>query len=420
MAALILPSTTSRARRAAPPARTGALALALALPLLQTGRARGADHVDYRYELYHEDANRIQVVTHSFLFEKSVAPWLAFKGSATYDAVSGATPTGLPPTDRIAFTAPGPFGDVSSTVPLAHMEDIRRALDFEARLTLGKHKFTPQIAYSRERDYTSRGFALNYAFEFNEKNTTLNAGWAYTDDDILVRFRQMYEHKYNHDFMVGLTQLLGPKTLLTLNLTYGEGHGYLSDPYKVVLFADYPQFMADPDLIAQWPEQRPRVRRRAIANVNLTQAITPLRASVEGNYRLFHDSYNITANTITLTWHQKVSKYVVLSPLFRYYNQSAAKFYATQFAGDPSLAVGDPLPDGRPNPAPPEFYSSDHRLSHLQTFTFGIKAMIKVHEHFTIDAGYQRYVMEGLDGGVTSPTAYPKAHIFTIGARIWF
>lgn len=406
--------------RRAPQARWGSLALALCLPVLQMGRARGADQVDYRYEFYQEDANRIQIVTHSFLFEKSVTPWLAVKGSAVYDAVSGATPTGLPPTDRIAFTPPGPIGDVSSTVPTAHMEDIRRAFDLEARLTLGKHKLTPQFAYSRERDYTSRGFALNYAFEFNEKNTTLSAGWAHTDDDILVRSQGLYQHKYNDDFIVGLTQLLGPKTLLTLNFTYGAGHGYMSDPYKVVLFADYPQFMADPDFIAQWPEKRPRERTKEIINLNLVQAINPLRASIEGNYRFYHDSYGIAANTATLSWHQKISKYVVVSPSFRYYNQSAAKFYATQFPGDPSLAVGDPLPDGRPNPEPPDAYSSDHRLAHMQTFTYGIKAMFKVHENFTIDAGYQRYLMEGLDGGATHPSAFPKAHIFTLGARIWF
>jgi hypothetical protein len=125
------------------------------------------------------------------------------------------------------------------------------------------------------------------------------------------------------------------------------------------------------------------------------------------------------AHTVTASWHQKIGRHIVLTPSFRFYEQSAARFYAASFPGDPSLNVGDLLPDGSLNPAPPEFYSADYRLSRMQTFTYGIKAMIKIHKNFTIDAGYQRYLMEGLDG-ITSPSAYPKAHIFTLGARIWF
>jgi hypothetical protein len=109
----------------------------------------------------------------------------------------------------------------------------------------------------------------------------------------------------------------------------------------------------------------------------------------------------------------------VLSPLFRYYVQSSADFYATRFPGDPSLNPGDPLPDGSANPALPAYYSADYRLAHMQTFTYGIMAMIRLHERVTIDAGYQRYIMEGLDH-TTSSSAFPKAHIFTIGCRVWF
>ena len=67
----------------------------------------------------------------------------------------------------------------------------------------------------------------------------------------------------------------------------------------------------------------------------------------------------------------------------------------------------------------PFFYSSDFRLSELQTFTFGVNATVLLWEHARIELGYKRYIMRGLDG-VTSQSAYPSANIFTVGARIWF
>jgi hypothetical protein len=90
--------------------------------------------------------------------------------------------------------------------------------------------------------------------------------------------------------------------------------------------------------------------------------------------------------------------------MFRYYYQTAADFYATQF-GNYRHA--------------PTYYSADYRLSELESFTAGLSVNWKVRSWLTIDAGYKRYIMRGLDG-TTSQTAYPSANVFTIGARLWF
>ena len=55
----------------------------------------------------------------------------------------------------------------------------------------------------------------------------------------------------------------------------------------------------------------------------------------------------------------------------------------------------------------------------LQSFTYGVVLSVKPAEWLTLDAGYKRYVMEGLDN-VTSQSAYPSASVFTLGARLWF
>ena len=101
---------------------------------------------------------------------------------------------------------------------------------------------------------------------------------------------------------------------------------------------------------------------------------------------------------------------MILEPTIRFYEQSASSFY--------HLSVPGFVPsDG--NPKRPEFYSADYRLSHLQTLTYGLQAVVRATDWLSFDLGYQRYEMRGLDGQ-TSPTAYPKANIATAGLRAWF
>jgi hypothetical protein len=206
---------------------------------------------------------------------------------------------------------------------------------------------------------------------------------------------------------VGVTQLLGPKTVLNANFTFGHAEGYFDDPYRGVIFeGTRPSPM---DTLTIYPEKRPAVRSTQITYISLTQAVPPLDGSVEASYRYYHDSFEIHAHTAGLAWFQKVGSFLVISPSFRYYWQSAASFYGTIFSGDP---VTDPA-------NVPVYYSSDYRLSQLQTFTYGIQATIKAREWLGFDLGYQRYIMRGLDG-VTSQSAYPSANVFTIGATVWF
>lgn len=391
--------------------RVAAIGLAVTLYLLQLNRALAEDHVDYRYENYREEGGRMGVDTHSVLFETKLFPWLSIQGEAVYDAISGATPTGAPPaTDiHIAFPPPGPY---NNTVPLTHMQDKRYAGNIEAMMTFGPHHITPQFAYSEESDYISYGAALNYSLDLNGKNTALNLGWSHDFDTILATpftYIAKNQNKDTDDFLVGVNQLLGPKTVLTANFTFRNSHGYQDDPYRGVFFSDYPQ--GDLNNPALFGEHRPDFRRSYIGYASLLQYITPLNGALEGSYRFFDDTFGIRAHTIAVSWHQKIGRMFLISPVFRYYHQTAADFYATQFVGDPSNPFN-------PNPLP-AYYSADYRLSEMETFTFGIEASARVTDWLTLDLAYKRYDMRGLDG-VTSQSAYPKANIVTVGARLWF
>jgi hypothetical protein len=103
---------------------------------------------------------------------------------------------------------------------------------------------------------------------------------------------------------------------------------------------------------------------------------------------------------------------VILKPIYRYYKQSAANFYFYD------LDQTSILPDRDLRGVGP-FYSSDHRLSKMETHTYGLKLIWFISDALEFNVKFNRYEMKGLDN-ITHPSAYSDADIFTVGGRWWF
>lgn len=392
------------------PARKWLLVASSSLVYLAAlARAKGESRADYRYDFYSEDAGRIQVETHGLYFDAAVNAALSLKGNVLVDSISGATPDGSPP-------LPG-----QHSVATSEMHDRRYAGFIEPTVKFSNHTLSPQIAYSEESDYRSIGVALNDAMDFNEKNTTVLVGLSHAFDHILPNEGERFTSGKNIDapittalqkddseVLLGLTQLLDADTVATANVTLGYSDGFLTDPYKRVVFDNFPFFGS---VYTTFPEKRPGYKFRQIIFLSLQHHFEKIKGALEVTYRFQHDSYGILANTASLQWHQKIGKRVIVSPLLRFHTQTAADFYATHFAGDPTDPGSTiPLPD---------YYSSDYRLSALNTFTYGVQVSAKIAKHVSLDLAYKRYEMFGNDG-VTASAQYPKAHIFTGGLTVWF
>ena len=408
----------------------------MSLPILAAAQARSDDEVGYAHESYVEDHGRMSVNTDTLRVQKTLSPWLDITARGVYDAISGATPTGGPAIDQLKLRQPVTHTPVPSsaitgftrlidgisgasqvagpisrnTIPLAGSHDIRRGGDIAAGLTLGPNRLTPEFSYSQENDYVSWAGGLNYSLELNEKNTVVSAGWSHAYDRVLANsFTYLTRRaiKNTDDFILGVTQVLGPQTVVSLNGTISHAQGYLNDPYRSVVFDESP--LDANGRVTLSGENRPSTRNSQSLFLSATQAVTPLNASVEASYRYYHDSYGVVANTVGIEWFQKIGRSAVVSPSFRYYRQGAAHFYAIQFPGDPDF---DPS-------HVPRYYSSDYRLSFLETFTLGIEATVKLRERLDLRLGYQRYWMRGLDHQTLQST-YPGASIFTIGLNYAF
>lgn len=431
---------------------TAGTIIALGLVLLPPRRGKAEEFLDSKVLYYQESGNRMKVLAPAFLFQRETEDGWTIKIDGIYNSISGATPTGAPPRRKTTTTtvytpAPaashggddgeGEGGDdktatssvsvggsspakssassysamtgatptssppstpssTSSTstssgsdeLPTSEVTDHRLGLNIGASKRFGNQTPSIQLSFSTEQDYRSAGISLTDALDFNKKNTTFTLGGAYTSDEITPSNDQEGGSRRTADAILGLTQILSPTTLLTVNVSAGRSEGYMTDPYKVVEMNGI--------LV---PEKRPDNKNKTIFYVGLTQFIAPADASLQLEFRHYADSFGINAETLAAAWFQKLSPQFTLSPSLRYYDQTAADFYAVRFSGSP------------------EFYSSDYRVSAMRTLGYGIKLIWSPTHRFSMDIGYERYDMKGTDGE-TSQEMYPSANLLLLGARV--
>jgi hypothetical protein len=80
------------------------------------------------------------------------------------------------------------------------------------------------------------------------------------------------------------------------------------------------------------------------------------RFVIRSFYRFYYDSWNLTAQTFSLEFPVKITPFLSLSPVYRFYTQSAARYFAPykqHFISD-------------------EFYTSDYDLSGFHSHLVGL------------------------------------------------
>jgi hypothetical protein len=378
-----------------PPGRS--LLLAGFLAWLAPREGRGENSLSYKYESYVEMGGRIGVQTRGAVLEQDLGTEMHFKLEGVLDAITGATPTGVP----------APAG--SDQVDLAELHPERRkAWNAGLSRQFSRVNLAIGAGNSRESDYVSNGWSVNTLTDFNQKNTTLLLGLAGTDDKIKVFYQRVRARKHTHDYIVGLTQLLDPRTAVSLNFTWGDANGFLGDPYRLV--QKNIELFPGVSLPLTFGETRPPDREKWIGLVGLNRAVPALHGALDATYRYYHDTFGTVAHTVDLAWFHRVGERLILRPGVRFYAQDAASFYAYNLDATPITPVSGP-----PGVTGP-YYSSDYRLSKFDSFNYGLKVIWKATERLDLDVALEQYEMRGTDR-VTPQSAYPRARVFTAGAK---
>lgn len=382
-----------------PTSHARAFALAVLLVWLTPRVARAENSVAFKNSEYREADGRIAISTQGAYIEKDLGPDMHLKFEGLLDAITGATPSGQP----------APAG--STQVPTSTIHDRRKAWNAAFSRQFPGLNVALGIGNSRESDYVSTGWSLNTLTDFNQKNTTLLLGVAGTDDDVKVFFQLPRVKKRTNDVIVGVTQLLDPRTSVTVNVTWGRMTGFLADPYKLV--QKNTEIFPGVSLPLTFGESRPHERNKGILFVGLNRSFPALRGALDASYRYYRDTYGTDAHTLDLSWFQRVGEKVVLRPSLRLYDQSAAEFYHYNLDATKLTPFS-----GAPRTAGP-FYSSDFRLSATRTVNYGLKVIWNVTDSVAVDAALEQYDMHGRDG-VTPASAYSSARIVTLGVKYFW
>lgn len=366
--------------------RKGVLAMLTTSALLLPGLARAQEErwsVDYAYSLYSEDdldgsklnsgsAERYDIDTHQLSLHGPITGRLDFGIDLVHETISGATPY---------YIEQNADGEAVVAMTAASVEDQRT--DFLGRGTYyfdtSRLKFAS--GYSTEDDYSAINVGLGTEHDFDEKNTTLSWGVGMSMDDIDptpidATDDPEQEDKRTISLFGGWSQVINRSSAFQTTLSYQNGSGFLSDPYKLVSDEAASVLVAD---------SRPDSRNQFALLTRYRRHFASVTGTMHLDYRYYLDDWGINSHTVELAWYQTLFEVVRIVPSVRYYTQSQADFYVPY--ATVALAAGDDA-------------SSDYRLSPYGALSGKLRIETQLtdwpaHMAWKLGASYERYQSSG-------------------------
>ncbi|MFI5290943.1 MAG: DUF3570 domain-containing protein [Polyangia bacterium] len=207
--------------------------------------------------------------------------------------------------------------------------------DFRSEITGGltqKLKATTLSAsyiYSVEHDYSSHNIDVGIAQDLFQKNTNLALGYSLSLNDVGRSGDQSF-HRSLMTNGIGLTwtQVFNRATIGQASYTFSFDDGYQASPYRFVS-------ILSPDLSGiefKVPETDPLSRYRHAFVLGLNRHLFT-DSSIQGDYRLYFDSWGIVAHTVQLRYFVTF-KDVTLRFRGRFYYQKGADFFRSHYTSD--------------------------------------------------------------------------------------
>jgi len=331
--------------------------------------AQGQSSVDTQFLFYKESGGRTQVLNPLILWSHDFGQSGGQLGlNLGYDSISGASPTGAYPTSDVTTSASGTVTE-SGNIPEASYQDQRKSVGLSYGRRFGANLPIVNLNYAKENDYTARAIGLTDALTLIGGRATLHFGLAFSRDIVSPvknpetnpTGASLNYPKNTNGFSLGWSWVFGERDLADISLSLMNLSGYLNDPYKVVTIGPV-------DSNQTLPESRPSTRsRRAI--VAKYSHYYLWGGSVNVLYRFYNDDWSITANTLDVTYNQKIGPDWIVSPEVRLYTQTGASFFANRFL------------------VPQTYMSADYRLSPFGSVMAGLTLSHRIYEAVNANVG---------------------------------
>lgn len=355
-------------------ALTGALA---ALPTYAADNTR----TGYRYSLYTEGdlsggraANgesqaRYEIQTLQANHARALTKRWSLDAGLMVETMSGASPW---------FVLPDNEGGAVQVMSGASITEERYALNVGlGRDSGGNTRWRGRLGVSDENDYTAFSGGLEWELDQHQRTRTWSAGVGLSEDSLAPtdggseQFpdRIISADKRTLQAVAGISQILSPRTVAQLGLSFARDSGYLSDPYKLVFVDSQTR-----------PDSRPDERNQWALTTRVRHYWRQLKLALHFDWRHFVDDWDINADTLEFGVLGRVQQQWRWSGRLRWYQQSQADFYGPFFEQESAAGL----------------YSSDYRLSPYGAI--GVRAGLDylgqdwslgfAYEHYNSDADF--------------------------------
>ena len=214
---------------------------------------------------------------------------------------------------------------------------------------------------SSEPDYkSSTGFFSISQSMFGDLTTVsfgFTRGWDKVGEVDKGMFQKWVGDADHRNWSVGLSQVLTRNLLLSANAETDESDGYLQNPYRGIRY-----IAATSRGYTFGPAISPNTRTGNAGSAQLKYFL-PWHAALDGNYRLYRDTWGILANTVKFGYTQSLFTAWTLDATARYYWQRHATFYSDLF----------------PYQNAQNFESRDRELAQFHSLTLGLDASYEFH-----------------------------------------
>ena len=267
--------------------------------LLAMGGAKAIELPENRAEgLYHlYKGGGVTADGPALLVRKSLADKVSLYGSYYVDAVSNASID--------VVTTASPF------------KETRKSYDFGVDYAYRDSMMSLGVYRSKEPDYQADSFSIDVAQEVYGNMTTIALGFTRGVDKVYKANEPSFADGAKHwQYRLGVTQVLTPRMLASVNLEVVSDDGYLGNPYRVARVFG-----------ATVPERHPRTRTSRAMKFKVTGDLGD-RNAARAEYRYFWDTWDIKAHTLEAGYSRYVGTDWLADGFVRFYKQSAALFYA--------------------------------------------------------------------------------------------
>ena len=195
------------------------------------------------------------------------------------------------------------------------------SIDFLNEKTLMNFSFTN----SKENDFLADTYAFGISQDMFGDLTTISMGYAHGDNIVGKTGTPSFSKTSQADnFNLSLAQVMTKNLIMSTAFDLVTDAGFLNNPYRKVRYRNTATTFLLEDEIYPATRTSTAVALRA-------KYFLPYRAAIHGEYRIFKDSWGITANNFELGYTHPFANDWIAEAHIRSYAQTKADFYSDLF-----------------------------------------------------------------------------------------